>query len=69
MTGETFLQVASGVLYLFTHFPSKAWTAVILCRNWSLFRKLSTQTSERELRLSSLIRVMLFTMMTTIGFG
>ncbi|KAJ7931582.1 hypothetical protein B0H13DRAFT_853654 [Mycena leptocephala] len=46
-----------------------AWTAVILCRNWSLFRKLSTQTSERELRLSSLIRVMLFTMMTTIGFG
>jgi len=46
-----------------------AWTAVILYRNWSLFRKLSTQTSERELRLSSLIRVMLFTMMTTIGFG
>jgi len=45
------------------------WTAVILYRNWALFRELSTNMSERELRLSSLIRIMLFTLMATIGLG
>ncbi|KAJ7756508.1 hypothetical protein DFH07DRAFT_482189 [Mycena maculata] len=45
------------------------WTTVIVCRNWALFRHLSTNMTERELRLSSLIRIMLFTMMATIGLG
>ncbi|KAJ6494878.1 hypothetical protein C8R47DRAFT_389151 [Mycena vitilis] len=45
------------------------WTAVILYRNWALFRQLSTRTTERQLRLSSLIRIMLFTLMATIGLG
>ncbi|KAJ7707646.1 hypothetical protein B0H17DRAFT_525254 [Mycena rosella] len=45
-----------------------AWTAVILYRNWALFRQLSAN-SERELRLSSLIRIMIFTMMASIGLG
>ncbi|KAJ7158697.1 hypothetical protein C8R46DRAFT_1109940 [Mycena filopes] len=45
------------------------WTAIILHRNWALFRRLSMHTRNSELRLSSLIRILLFTMMTTIGLG
>jgi len=43
------------------------WTSVILYRNWVLFRHLSTTTS--ELRLSSLIRILVFTLQTSIGLG
>ncbi|KAJ7678865.1 hypothetical protein DFH06DRAFT_499768 [Mycena polygramma] len=43
------------------------WTSVILYRNWLLFRHLSTSMS--DLRLSSLIRVLVFTIMTSTGLG
>ncbi|KAJ6576539.1 hypothetical protein DFH09DRAFT_362948 [Mycena vulgaris] len=43
------------------------WTSVILYRNWVLFRRLSTSMS--DLRLSSLIRILVFTVMTSTGLG
>ncbi|KAJ7285038.1 hypothetical protein C8J57DRAFT_1462096 [Mycena rebaudengoi] len=45
----------------------EAWTVVILCRNWALFRHLSIKTS--DLRLSTLIRIMVFTTQTSVGLG
>ncbi|KAJ7104087.1 hypothetical protein B0H15DRAFT_808406 [Mycena belliarum] len=43
------------------------WTSVILYRNWVLFRQLKTKM--RDLRLSSLIRILVFTLMTSTGLG
>ncbi|KAJ6576533.1 hypothetical protein DFH09DRAFT_1149604 [Mycena vulgaris] len=43
------------------------WTSVILYRNWVLFHRLST--SMNDLRLSPLIRVLVFTLMASTGLG
>ncbi|KAJ6599770.1 hypothetical protein DFH09DRAFT_1128763 [Mycena vulgaris] len=45
----------------------QVWTSVILYRNWALFHRLSTSVS--DLRLSSLIRVLVFTLMVSTGLG
>ncbi|KAJ7494804.1 hypothetical protein B0H11DRAFT_2003439 [Mycena galericulata] len=43
------------------------WTTVILYRNWMLFRHLTTTAN--DLRLSSLIRILVFTVQTSTGLG
>ncbi|KAJ7429673.1 hypothetical protein B0H11DRAFT_2142246 [Mycena galericulata] len=43
------------------------WTSVILYRNWMLFRHLTTTSN--DLRLSSLIRLLVFTVQTSTGLG
>ncbi|KAJ7019913.1 hypothetical protein C8F04DRAFT_323939 [Mycena alexandri] len=45
------------------------WTAVILYRNWVRFRHLTGSTKIRDLRLSSLIRLLVFTLQTSTGLG
>ncbi|KAJ7104082.1 hypothetical protein B0H15DRAFT_6734 [Mycena belliarum] len=55
------------VFALFVALCMITWTATILYRNWALFRRLSVK--QNDLRLSSLIRVAIFSMMTSIGLG
>ncbi|KAJ6609265.1 hypothetical protein B0H10DRAFT_486436 [Mycena sp. CBHHK59/15] len=55
------------VIGLGTALCMEGWTSVILYRNWGLFRHLSLKRS--DLRLSSLVRILVFTMMASTGLG
>ncbi|KAJ7650199.1 hypothetical protein FB45DRAFT_11987 [Roridomyces roridus] len=47
---------------------AQVWTSIILYRNWRLFRQISV-SSASDLRLSSLVRILVFTIQTSIGIG